>query len=96
MRPTGERKDTNVSKPLRTEHDLLGDRDISACAYYGVQTSRALANFAISGHPVAGHPDLVQALAAAWIRPAHRPTEYRATCERSQERSNGGNRAGRR
>src|SRR5271169_5141187 len=63
MRPTGERKDTNVSKPVRTEHDLLGDRDISASAYYGVHTSRALANFAISGHPVAGHPDLVQALA---------------------------------
>jgi aspartate ammonia-lyase len=31
------------------EHDLLGDREVPADAYYGVQTLRALENFQISG-----------------------------------------------
>ena len=33
----------------RTEHDLLGDLEVPADAYYGVQTARALENFRISG-----------------------------------------------
>ena len=32
----------------RTEHDLLGDKQVPADAYYGVQTARALENFQIS------------------------------------------------
>ena len=33
----------------RTEHDLLGEKEVPADAYYGVQTARALENFQISG-----------------------------------------------
>ena len=33
----------------RKEHDLLGDRDVPADAYYGVQTLRAFENFNITG-----------------------------------------------
>ncbi len=48
----------------RIEHDLLGDMEVPASAYYGVHTARALENFAISGIPMSVHPDLVNALAA--------------------------------
>src|SRR6478752_6430663 len=37
------------AQQTRTEHDLLGDKQIPAAAYYGVQTARALENFPISG-----------------------------------------------
>ncbi|MDH2392575.1 aspartate ammonia-lyase [Streptomyces sp. HNM0663] len=48
---------------FRTEHDLLGDRDVPAGAYYGVHTLRAVENFPITGTPVSAHPELVTALA---------------------------------
>jgi aspartate ammonia-lyase len=48
----------------RIEHDLLGDREVPAHAYYGVHTLRAVENFPISGIPVSVYPDLVNALAA--------------------------------
>jgi len=47
----------------RTEHDLLGDRDVPADAYYGVHTLRAIENFPITGTPISIYPDLVRALA---------------------------------
>src|SRR5262245_34398338 len=34
---------------FRTERDPLGEMNVPAGAYYGVQTARALDNFAISG-----------------------------------------------
>ena len=37
------------SANTRTEHDLLGDLQVPADAYYGVQTARALENFKITG-----------------------------------------------
>ena len=52
-----------TSPATRTEHDLLGDRQIPAAAYYGVHTLRALENFNISGTPISAYPDLVTALA---------------------------------
>ena len=52
-----------MTQPVRIEHDLLGDRAVSASAYYGVHTLRALENFAISGAPISIYPDLVIALA---------------------------------
>ncbi|WP_416986556.1 aspartate ammonia-lyase [Streptomyces sp. T028] len=48
---------------VRREHDLLGDRDVPADAYYGVHTLRATENFPITGIPVGHHPELVIALA---------------------------------
>ena len=39
------------SSPTRTERDSLGEREIPAGAYYGIQTARAVENFPISGWP---------------------------------------------
>ncbi|SDA96726.1 aspartate ammonia-lyase [Sinorhizobium sp. NFACC03] len=47
----------------RTEHDLLGDREIPTDAYYGVHTLRAVENFAVTGIPISDYPDLIRALA---------------------------------
>src|SRR5213080_4989139 len=47
----------------RIEHDLLGDRQVPADAYYGVHTLRAVENFPISGNPISIYPDLIRALA---------------------------------
>jgi aspartate ammonia-lyase len=47
----------------RTEHDSLGEREIPNHAYYGVQTVRALENFAISGVPLRNFAHFVDALA---------------------------------
>ena len=48
----------------RTEHDLLGDRDVPEEALYGVQTLRALENFPITGIALREFPVLIEALAA--------------------------------
>ena len=57
--------DTTMSDQPRTriEHDLLGDREIPAEAYYGVHTLRALENFPITGTPISIYPELIRALA---------------------------------
>jgi len=47
----------------RTEKDLLGEKQIPADAYYGVQTARALENFQISGVNSNFYPDYVKAYA---------------------------------
>jgi aspartate ammonia-lyase len=47
----------------RSEHDSLGEREIPNNAYYGVQTIRALENFAISGVPLRNFAHFVSALA---------------------------------
>jgi aspartate ammonia-lyase len=48
---------------VRQEHDSLGERDVPAHAYYGVQTLRALENFPFSGVPVGHFDHFVRALA---------------------------------
>ncbi|MCC6178925.1 MAG: aspartate ammonia-lyase [Chloroflexi bacterium] len=48
---------------MRREHDLLGEVDVPAAAYWGVHTLRAVQNFPITGVPVAHLPELVRALA---------------------------------
>ncbi|KAB0665085.1 aspartate ammonia-lyase [Oryzomonas japonica] len=47
----------------RTEHDFLGEREISNDCYYGVQTLRALENFPITGIPISSVPELIWSLA---------------------------------
>ena len=47
----------------RSEHDLLGDRDVPNEVYYGVQTLRGLENFNISGVALSFYPVLIEALA---------------------------------
>jgi aspartate ammonia-lyase len=47
----------------RTEHDLLGDREVPANVYWGVHTLRAVENFPVTGTPISHYPDLIRALA---------------------------------
>ncbi|MBS0196746.1 MAG: aspartate ammonia-lyase [Planctomycetes bacterium] len=51
------------SKAKRIEHDLLGEKAIPASAYYGVQSARAMENFAISGVKLHLYPDIIRGLA---------------------------------
>ena len=52
-----------TSVGTRREHDLLGDRDVPADAYYGVQTLRANENFHITGVQLQHFPRMIEALA---------------------------------
>src|SRR3954469_22953446 len=52
-----------ASTATRIEHDLLGDLEVPADAYYGVQTARALENFRISGVELRLYPHFIKALA---------------------------------
>jgi aspartate ammonia-lyase len=47
----------------RIEHDLLGDREVPADRYFGIQTLRAVENFAITGITIAHYPRLIRSLA---------------------------------
>jgi aspartate ammonia-lyase len=49
---------------MRREHDLLGEREVPESVLYGVQTLRAMENFAISGVELREFPTLVSAIAA--------------------------------
>lgn len=55
--------DSSPATRFRVEHDLIGDRDVPANAYWGIHTLRALENFPISGTPIGSRPELVKALA---------------------------------
>ncbi|MFT7535874.1 MAG: aspartate ammonia-lyase [Hyphomicrobiaceae bacterium] len=48
---------------IRTEHDLLGDGEVQAEAYFGLQTLRAMSNFDIGGVRLNAYPNLITALA---------------------------------
>ncbi|MFO1309964.1 MAG: aspartate ammonia-lyase [Burkholderiales bacterium] len=62
------------ARDVRVEHDLLGDREIPAAAYWGVHTLRAVENFPISGRPIGLWPELVRALAL--VKHAAAQTNY--------------------
>ncbi len=47
----------------RLEHDLLGERQVPADRYYGIQTLRAVENFNLTGIPISHYPRLVHSLA---------------------------------
>lgn len=47
----------------RSEHDLIGDREIPVEAYWGVHSLRAKENFDITGTSLSGNPHLIIALA---------------------------------
>src|SRR6185503_11790928 len=51
------------AQQTRTEKDLLGEKQIPADAYYGVQTARALENFKLSGVLINHYPGFVEAWA---------------------------------
>jgi len=45
----------------RIEKDSLGEREVTQSVYYGIQTSRAMENFPISG--IREHPELIRSIA---------------------------------
>ena len=47
---------------FRIEKDFLGEKEIPAHAYYGIQTQRAIENFRITDIPVSLEPRMVRAL----------------------------------
>jgi len=53
-----------MTESFRREHDLLGEREVPNSALYGVQTLRAIENFAISGVELCDFPTLIAAIAA--------------------------------
>jgi aspartate ammonia-lyase len=52
-----------LSGRTRTEHDLLGEREVGYEFYFGIQTLRAMENFNISGISLAYFPELIISLA---------------------------------
>ncbi len=63
------------AQQTRTEKDLLGEKQIPAEAYYGVQTARALENFPISGVKTNFYPDYVRAFAMVKMAAARANTD---------------------
>ena len=47
----------------RTESDLLGTHDVPADAFYGVQTTRAIENFHISGQLLSNYHNFIRGMA---------------------------------
>ena len=45
----------------RTEHDLIGERQVPADRYFGIQTLRALENFEITRIPISHYPQFIDA-----------------------------------
>ncbi len=60
--------ETQNAPKMRLEHDFLGEMEIPANIYYGIQTMRALENFYVSGQPISTFPEFIRAL--AWIKKA--------------------------
>ena len=63
---------------VRVEKDLLGEKQIPADAYYGVQTARALENFQLSGLQINHYPGFVEAWAMVKLAAARANTDVGA------------------
>ena len=57
-----ERRDAN-GRPVRIEHDCIGELEVPANVYWGIHTQRAVGNFTVSGVPDGRHPQLIRAYA---------------------------------
>jgi len=66
------------AQQTRTEKDLLGEKQIPADAYYGVQTARALENFKLSGVLINHYPGFIEAWAIVKLAAARANTEVGA------------------
>jgi aspartate ammonia-lyase len=63
---------------VRLEKDLLGEKQIPADVYYGVQTARALENFQLSGVPINRYPGFIEAWAIVKLAAARANTDVGA------------------
>src|SRR5512139_2909099 len=68
----------NGQEKFRVEKDLLGEKQIPADKYYGVQTARALENFQISGVLINHYPGFVEAWAYVKLAAARANTDVGA------------------
>ncbi len=68
------KKTGKPTSATRTEHDLLGAKEVPADAYYGVQTMRGMENFQISGIPISHYPGYVEAWAIVKLAAARANT----------------------
>ncbi len=68
----------HAQEKVRIEKDLLGQKEIPVDAYYGVQTSRALENFQISGIQINHYPGFVEAWAIVKLAAARANTDVGA------------------
>lgn len=59
---------------FRKETDLLGELQVPAHAYYGVQTQRAIENFKISGQLLSSYPHFIKGL--AYVKASAAKTNY--------------------
>src|SRR5277367_744409 len=67
-----------AQEKARVEKDLLGQKEIPANAYYGVQTARALENFQISDIAINHYPGFVEAWAIVKLAAAQANTDVGA------------------
>ena len=67
-----------AQQKYRVEKDLLGEKQIPAEAYYGVQTARALENFQISNVLINHYPGFVEAWAIVKLAAARANTDVGA------------------
>jgi len=65
----------SAAPKTRTEHDLLGEKQVPADAYYGIQTMRGLENFQLSGVKINHYPGYVEAWAIVKLAAARANTE---------------------
>ena len=63
---------------MRVEKDLLGEKQVPASAYYGVQTARAIENFQISDIQMDHYPGFVEAWAIVKLAAAKANTDVGA------------------
>src|SRR5262245_2301885 len=69
---------TASAQQYRVEKDLLGEKQVPADAYYGVQTARALENFQISGVNTNHYPGFFEAWAIVKLAAARANTDVGA------------------
>jgi len=69
---------TASAQQVRVEKDLLGQKEVPAEAYYGIQTARALDNFQISGIEINHYPGFVEAWAIVKLAAAEANTDVGA------------------
>jgi aspartate ammonia-lyase len=60
---TLEAMTTKTTSKFRTESDLLGSKEVPEEALYGVQTTRAIENFHISGNLMVSYPNFIKGMA---------------------------------
>jgi len=71
-------KQSATSVGMRTERDLLGEKQVPADAFYGVQTARALENFQISNFGMNSYPEFVDAFVIVKLAAARANTSVGA------------------